>query len=156
MAVCGDIAPFRHPTRKESLRLEELSFKPQIPVALMVSGEWHGYPLIMRNTRKVRRAAGTQCLAAVHIPGSVHTWISETQLLLPAKLLRLAGMMGAGDYEGNRQATVKVLSVLFENLRKPSTQADVQKVLEHMANEDPQNCELLADENALAEELQAA
>lgn len=119
-----------------------LSHKPQIPIAHIVSTEfWEDKPEIRTGMDKVHEAAAEQCHAAVHITGTLHQWISETQLLMHSFLLRKAGMMGPGGYHACREATMKAASAMLASFRHPASQAGLRETL---ANLDPQTCELVA------------
>jgi len=89
------------------------------PTVHITSNNWEGIPRI----QKVIDRNPTMILSAAQTIGTVHQWISETQLLLPESVLKSMGAMGPGDWHTVFAATMQAVKLSKEAFLKPELRA---------------------------------
>jgi len=126
----------------EPLPLDVTSFTPPVPIGMIVSTEWADKPKFLQRNLDVAKSAGKQCLAALHIRGTLHQWISETQLILPCWVLKKIGMMHpSANGQKPYQVTMQAVQQLLEAFRSPQAQ---EQLTDNLRKLDPEAVELLS------------
>ncbi|CAE6919411.1 paf-2 [Symbiodinium natans] len=102
---------------QEPLPASVLDFSVQVDVGLVVSGVWVKNPIWISGCEKVADNALQHCVAMVHVRGTSHEWVTETQLLLPCWVMRRTGLMGKGHHYRCAESTIRAVEYILEASR---------------------------------------
>jgi len=93
---------------------QDVTTRLPAPFSALMSEHWVETPAYMKAHQSLIEANPKTFMAAASIRGTSHQWISESQLIGPAWLLRKMGLMGPAPYAQVYRASAQLVDLALQ------------------------------------------
>lgn len=121
----------------ESLAEPTASWSVPVPIALVNSEEFATSELEAPLHQKITTENPQNTIAFTYFRGTLHQWVSESHLFLPAWLLQTIGLMGPGNYEETNAATMLAVQETVRTFLHPNPELSAPTLARNLVQINP-------------------